>query len=248
MQISIVIPAYNEEARIGECLRAVQRAIASGPHDAEIVVVNNASTDRTKEIALSFPDARVVDEPQKGLTYARQAGYLASSGTLIANIDADTLMPPAWLKKVVEEFARDPELAALSGPHDYFDLPWFYRMLSMGFYGFAYLTYLVASALRIGGMLQGGNYVVTRAALTRIGGYNTSTITFYGEDVDVARRLAKAREKVRWTFALPMPSSGRRLAAEGMVRMGFRYTLNYFWTTFFGRPLTTIYKDIRPVR
>ena len=76
-----------------------------------------------------------------------------------------------------------------------------------------------------------------------IGGYDTS-ITFYGEDTDIARRLNSAG-KVLFTFDLKMLSSARRLKHEGMVTIAFRYALNYFWTTFFKRPFTREHIDIR---
>src|SRR5580698_2099218 len=99
MKISFSIPAYNEEHRIGRCLVAVQKEIVrSGmENECEIVVVNNASTDRTKEIASKFAGVKVVDETRKGLTWARQAGFEHSSGELVANVDSDTMVPPGWL-------------------------------------------------------------------------------------------------------------------------------------------------------
>jgi glycosyltransferase involved in cell wall biosynthesis len=77
MKLSIAIPAYNEEALIGACLEAITASLSRlklSPSEYEIVVVNNASTDHTKEIASSYPGVRVVDEPHKGLTRARQTG------------------------------------------------------------------------------------------------------------------------------------------------------------------------------
>ena len=95
----------------------------------------------------------------------------------------------------------------------------------------------------VGAMIQGGNFVVRRSALEAIGGYNTA-IDFYGEDTDIARRLSK-KGRVKWTFRLPIYSSGRRLMEEGIVRVAARYALNFFWVTFFGRPWTKKHTDIR---
>src|SRR5690606_40953631 len=64
MKLAFVIPAYNEEALIGKCLDSVVAEIARAGVDAQIIVVNNASTDRTGEIARSYPSIRVVDEPK----------------------------------------------------------------------------------------------------------------------------------------------------------------------------------------
>jgi len=51
---------------------------------------------------------------------------------------------------------------------------------------------------------------------------------------------------VKWTFRLPMRTSGRRLEKEGVVRTGLTYVINFFWVTFVGRPKTRDYTDIRP--
>ena len=74
MRLSFVIPAYNEERYLGGCLESILEQTRDLP-DTEIVVVNNASTDGTRDVALSYPRVRLVDEPRKGLTYARQAGF-----------------------------------------------------------------------------------------------------------------------------------------------------------------------------
>ncbi len=79
MRLSFVIPAYNEEAYLPACLESVLAQTKELGDAVEIIVVNNASSDRTREVALGYPGVRVVDEPQKGLTFARQAGFAAST-------------------------------------------------------------------------------------------------------------------------------------------------------------------------
>lgn len=244
MKVSFSIPAYNEEAVIGRCLESVLAEIARSGVEAEVVVVNNASTDRTKEVAERFPGVRVVDEYKKGLTHARAAGMRATDGEILANIDADTMLPEGWLATVAEAFERDQKLVALSGPFLYYDLSALDRGLTRVFYFIGYLLYLVNHfVLRAGAMLQGGNFVIRRGAFERVGGFDTS-IAFYGEDTDVACRLAKVG-KVVWTWNLPIYASGRRLKAEGIALTGWRYTLNHLSVIFFRRPATETYRDIR---
>jgi glycosyltransferase involved in cell wall biosynthesis len=249
MLLSFVVPAYNEEAYLGACLESILDQTRGLEHLTEIIVVNNASTDRTREIALSYPRVRLVDELRKGLPYARQAGFVASTGSLIANVDADSRLTPGWVEKVLTTFRSHEadegrQLVSLSGPLVYYDLtPGQSRLVNV-FYGIAWLTYATNKyILRVGSMVQGGNFVLSRAALEAIGGYDTS-ITFYGEDTDIARRL-HAVGKVLFTFDLKMLSSARRLKHEGMLTIAFRYGLNYFWTTFFKRPFTHEHIDIR---
>ncbi len=254
MKISFVIPAYNEERYVGNCLESVLKEIknfrsADPSHQAnfefEIIVVSNASTDKTKEVAKNYPGVIVVDEPKKGLTKARQAGLSRSTGELIANIDADTILPKRWLRKVVEEFSKNPDLICLSGPHDYYDLSPLSRFLTKIFYGFGFMIYFVNKyILKIGSLVQGGNFIVKRSALEKIGGFDTS-IDFYGEDTDIARRLYPIGD-VKFTFSLPIYISGRRLLGEGALKTGFKYAINYFWVSYFKKPFHGTSTDFRP--
>ncbi len=244
-QLAFVIPAYNEEALIGQCVESVVREVKRSGVDCEIVVVNNASTDRTAEIAGGFPGVRVVDEPRKGLVNARDGGFMATSAELVANIDADTIVPAGWIDTVMREFRANPKLVAISGPYIYYDLSPLNRFLVFSFYVATFLIYIVNRfVLRVGSVVQGGNFVIKRSAWEAVGGYDRS-IEFYGEDTDVAVRLSRVGD-VKWTFKLPMKTSGRRLEKEGVVRTGMTYVMNFFWVTFKGKPMTHHHTDIRP--
>src|SRR6516164_3336782 len=112
--VSFVVPAYNEEALIESCLIAITGEISRTRCRAEIIVVNNGSTDATRRIASSIPNVKVIDEPQRGLVQARKAGYFVSKGEFIANIDADTILPEGWLRTALAEFS-DHRGRVLSG-------------------------------------------------------------------------------------------------------------------------------------
>lgn len=258
MKLSFVIPAYNEEYYIGPCLDAIlaqkreieiaQKAgkTSNGTRDAEIeiIVANNASTDGTAAVVKKYSGVKLVDEAHKGIVWARRAGYLASTGDLIANIDADTRITPGWTRKVLDAFAADPQLVGISGPFTYYDIPWYMKIWVKIFNGIGYGFYLIIRfVFRVGSLLQGGNFVVRRDALEKIGGYDTN-IQFYGEDTDVARRLSKLGN-VTFTFALPAFSSGRRLAKEGAFTTGIRYATNILAVIFLKHPHTQDSTDIR---
>jgi cellulose synthase/poly-beta-1,6-N-acetylglucosamine synthase-like glycosyltransferase len=234
LSISFVVPAYNEERLLPATLTAILAELLRESCAAEIIA----------SIARSFKGVRVVEEPVKSLARARQAGFTAANGRLIANIDADTVLPEGWLERVLAEFDANPRLVALSGPYVYSGISRPGALAVRGFYVIGYGFYVLNRfVFRVGSMLQGGNFVVSREALARIGGYS-SDFAFYGEDTDVACRLAAVGE-VKFTFRQWAHSSGRRLAKEGIVRMGARYALNFIWTTFFRRPFTRTFRDIR---
>ncbi len=244
MKISFVIPAYNEENYIVDCLKTLVLRIKNSGISAEIIVVNNASTDQTKQMAFQFPKVQVLDETRKGLSRARQAGYKASSGDLIANVDADTRLPEGWIETVIAEFSKNKKLVALSGPQVFYDVPKRVHYWTRVFYMFTFLGYFLNRfVFHTSSFLQGGNFVIRRSALKKIGGYNEE-FDFYGEDADIAHRLHKVGQ-VKFTLKFPIFASGRRILAEGKFTMAFRYFLNYFWTIFLGRPYTQQSLDVR---
>lgn len=234
--ISLVIPAYNEQDYLGPCLDAVL-ANAHGRF-LEIIVVDNASTDRTAEVAAARPGVRVIREERKGVTRARQRGYLESKGDIIAFFDADTRMPAGWVEQVLKAFSNQ-DLGCLSGPYRYYDMSALQR-----FWVFLYFWVLaIPSSLAFGYLVIGGNFAVRRSVMDKINGFDTD-IEFYGDDADIARRAHK-HSKVKFSRRLVMPTSARRLHGQGVVKTAALYTVNYLSQAFLHRAVTEEYKDLR---
>lgn len=126
MALSVVIPAYNEEDTIGTCLELL---VEQSDHIAEVIVVDNNSTDRTRAIVDDWrarcPRIRIVDESMQGLVYARNSGMDAAVGDVIARIDADTRIPQGWARSIVEFFESDADgrWSALCGRGAAYGLP-----------------------------------------------------------------------------------------------------------------------------
>ena len=242
--VSFVVPAYNEEALIGVCLAAIEAEISRTRCRAEIIVVDNGSSDATRQIASTIPNVRVVDEPQRGLVQARRAGCLVSKGKFIANVDADTILPEGWLCTALAEFSRRPDLVALSGPVTLYDLRKSARLVAAGFYRGVYVIHLLSRLLaRCGSVMLGGNSIVSRRALETAGGFNPE-FRFWGEDAELAHRLSRVGV-VSFTPALRALSSGRRFAGEGLFKVFWRYSANYLWTHLFKRPFSSTWSDFR---
>ncbi|MFI5454040.1 MAG: glycosyltransferase family 2 protein [Isosphaerales bacterium] len=105
MTISVIIPAFNEERYLPQTLEHLHRAEehleAVPDRDVEIIVVDNASSDRTAEIALAA-GTRVIPVPEHNIARVRNAGAGAASGGLLIFLDADTLVPEILLSRIVQ--------------------------------------------------------------------------------------------------------------------------------------------------
>ncbi len=112
MRVSVVVPARNEEPRIGACLRAL--LAQDYPRDAyEVIVVDDGSTDRTAEVAERF-GVTVLRQPYRGGAAARNLGVVHARGELVAFTDADCIALRGWLSALVAAF-EDPELGVCGG-------------------------------------------------------------------------------------------------------------------------------------
>ena len=238
MKLSVVIPAYNEEKYIGACL---DELITTAGNDIyEIIVVDNASTDRTSAIAKSYKGVKVVKETKKGLTRARQAGLMAAKGELIAYIDADTHVKKGWFHRVIKEFEKNPRLVCLSAPYNLYDVSKWKRMLVWSWWNIlAYPTYRLLMQY----MVLGASFVAKRSVLLKIGGFDES-VAFYGEDTNIARRLHKIG-KVKFMRKAFVNSSARRLDTEGWVKTAAKYGTNFLSEVLRHKPATKEYKDYR---
>ncbi len=242
-RISVVVCAHNEEAYLAPCLHAL---LAQTRRPDEIVVVDNASTDRTREVAERVPGVRVVEEPRLGLVLARERGRASTSGELLAFLDADSRPPIEWLERVERKFRRDPDLVGLSGCFHYYDwdplsraLMWLYN------YTLAPAVHVLAQhVLHVGAVFYGGGFCVRRRALEAIGGFDT-TIEFHGEDTNLGRRLVEigrvALSNSCWVY-----TSARRYKAMGRTTVFRLYARNFWSELWRHRPKDTTHFALPP--
>lgn len=104
MKFSIVVPVYNVEAYLDNCLASLQ---AQDFADFEVICVNDGSTDRSREIlsewAGKLPQMKVVDRVNGGLSAARNTGLAAATGNYIIFVDSDDWVEPTMLNRLAEE-------------------------------------------------------------------------------------------------------------------------------------------------
>jgi glycosyltransferase involved in cell wall biosynthesis len=241
-KVTAIVCAFDEACYVGACLHSL---FAQTRVPDEVILVDNASTDRTREIAAAIPGVQVVDEPRKGLTRAREAGRRAATGDLLLYLDADCRAPLRWVERVERRFLRRPGLLAVSGPYRYYDWDLWGRALLRAYdVVVAPATQVLARhVLRVGAVFYGGNFAVRREALEAIGGFDT-TIAFHGEDANLGRRLA-ALGPVHLAYDCWLHTSARRYRALGRGRVFRLYVRNFTSELLRHRPKDERYVDVR---
>ncbi len=113
LQFSVIIPAYQAEATIGRCLDALSRQTV--PQAAyEVIVVDDASTDRTSERVRAFPGVHLLTQPHAGPAAARNLGLRQAGGHIVLFTDSDCEPALDWIQQMVAPL-RDPVVAGSKG-------------------------------------------------------------------------------------------------------------------------------------
>jgi GT2 family glycosyltransferase len=110
--ISVVVCSFNGSHTIGECLEAIGKIRYSA---FEVIVVDDGSTDDTAAIAAQY-NSTLIHTPNHGLSHARNVGWQAAKGEIIAYIDDDAYPDPDWLTYIAATF-RDGNYAGVGGPN-----------------------------------------------------------------------------------------------------------------------------------
>lgn len=111
--VSIIIPVYNEEKNIRNCLEAIQQS--DYPEEKkEVILVDDGSTDRTVKIARKFKGVRIVSQKHKGKVDALNLGISNSSKNILITLDSDVMVERDFIRNIVKPFS-DPNVGAVSG-------------------------------------------------------------------------------------------------------------------------------------
>lgn len=217
MRLSVVVPAFNEELWIGRCLASLARQETA--YDVEVIVVDNNSTDRTVEIAESFPNVRVVRESRQGLVCARQAGQVAARGEVVAHTDADSELPPDWVQRIGHAFERRSDMVLVSGAMVFPGGPLLARLTQTLLNWAALIWWLLTRRLAV---VNGCNFAVRTAALRRAGGFAVD-LPETGDSRVLT--LLKPYGRAALLCGTPVQTSSRRFLSQGVLRVYAFYFL-----------------------
>lgn len=200
--VSIVVPCHNEERVIAHTIRALQ-ALEYPPEKLEILIVNDGSTDSTAELVRGFtsdPRVRLVEVPAavaaRGKSGALNFALRQATHPVLAIYDADNMPEPGALRPLAERLVLDPTLGAAIGMYRAWNRKraFLTRFLNIEGIGFQWILQAGRWMLMRLTTLPGTNYVIRRALVDQLGGWDLSALT---EDAELSIRIYQAGYRIQ---------------------------------------------------
>gem|GEM_PF-689240 len=194
LPLTVVVCTFNRAPRLRDCLESLMDQ--TEPRESfEVIVVDNGSSDATKEVADSFHSrwkgVRRVVEPVQGLSHARNRGVREAFGSAIAFIDDDARADRDWVRTIIGFYQRHPTVDAVGGLVDPIapSKHWVPRDLERHDLGEGEFPIMAGPQ-----WLTGTNFSVQRERLCGLGGFDPTLGMMgnrlgYGEEVHLQRRL-----------------------------------------------------------
>lgn len=212
--ISVIVPAYNEEANISACLESLSRQTLPR-NEYEIIVVDGDSRDKTREIAGLWADLVFIQTSRK-VGGARNDGAMQAEGDIIATTDADCIIPPDWIERIRNDFDRYGDVVQLYGP--VFPIEkgiryWIFLAFANHFSRIGYYTRTFYYTL-------GCNTAFRKEAFIRAGMY---LCVDAGDDLEIPNRMKKIG-RVMFDNHLRVGFSMRRYQQFGLLKSLYEWT------------------------
>lgn len=226
LTLTIVIPVYNEENYLGACLESIE---AQDEPPDEVIVVDNNSTDKTVEIAGRYGFVKLLREPRQHQVFAQSMGFDGAKSDILGRIDADSILPPDWVRCVKSEF-EDKDIAAVTGGADPYDAPM--RLVATAI--FNWYTFMVR--LIIGHrILWGANCALRKTAWSKIKGEIMMRPDIW-EDYDMAFCLNKYG-RIKYLRGLQVGFSLRSMHTSFKKHVSYQF-----------RSVRTVYHRANPIQ
>ena len=246
MQLSVIVATRNRARAIGGCLDSIAAAINhAGPIDAEIVVVDNGSTDQTAAVLEAWAEAsdvpvKVLQEPRRGKARALNCALRAARGEILAFTDDDCRLSQEYVNDLLRHDSADGELVLRGGRielGDPIDLPFtintdptlkrWQKTMNSARYG------------RFRGCINGCNMTMRRALVERLGPFDEDfgpgSVIGAGEDADYIYRAYLAGATLEYVPDMTVfHHHGRKTAAEGReLFRGYMFAAGALYARYF---------------
>ncbi len=210
-RVSVIMPVYNGADYIGQ---AIESVLTQDYSSFEIIVIDDGSTDETREIVQGCHDGRIryLRQQNRGVSHARNFGIRSAKGQFIMPLDADDMMAPAFISRHLAEFEKHPEADLVycdvlliderSNPIRIMNKPEYQDR-----------RHLIRDMFRAGHPVVPFRLGIRKSVFDKIGFYDEDLIV--GEDYDMMRRFIKAGLKIHH---LNEPLHLRRTHAESLSR------------------------------
>ncbi len=236
-QVSIVLPAFNEEKYIGDTLFSLLKSEQQTQISYEVILVDNNSTDKTQEVAQKFGkgmNLRIVVEKRQGRGAARAKGFEEARGDIILSADADTIFHRNWIEELT--LAIKGRVVAVTTPCKIIDSTPFNNTI----FNFLQPILMVSYRIFFGHFwLSGFSFGILKSVYIKSGGFD---INLQGqEDIDLSFKVAKLG-KIKF-INRPVIFSGRRFK-KGLLHGLYGYLKN-FTEVFILKKKDSILEDLR---
>jgi GT2 family glycosyltransferase len=191
LDATIVIPTYNGALRIGRCIEALLPQMAGIA--AEILVVDDGSTDDTVSVVRSFPGVRVLSQANAGPAAARNRGAQHARGRILLFTDDDCVPLDNWLASMLQPFA-DPALVGAKGIYRTRQSPLTARFVQIEYED----KYRIMAAQPSIDFIDTYSAAFRREHFLAIGGYDTSFPVACAEDVELSFRMSARQWPMRF--------------------------------------------------
>jgi len=231
--ISVVIPALNEEKYLARCLNSLVRQSRKEP--IEIIVVDGGSTDRTIQVAKEYAN-KVLVEPARPVGAARNIGAKQADGDILAFVDADTIACEEWLEEISRTLYSEPGAVGVTGP----TLPYEGTHLDRIAYHVA-TGWVQRFSLRLGRPhVAGFNCAYRRGAFWNAGGFDENRVIL--EDVMLSLRV-RHQGQILFDPKMVAYTSLRRIEKYGYAYLTIYNLINWIAMLLFNRTLA--YPQVR---
>ena len=218
MKVSVVIPVYNEEKIIKNCLESLMKQTEK---PSEIIVVDNNCADNTINVVKKYKNVKVIKEKKQGILYARNAGFNYATGDIIARTDADSITPRFWIKNMKKIFINNPPVVAFTTIVNFYDVPLINRM------PFIYYVYTLIPKSVLGNYpLFGPSMALRKIVWDKVKKDICHKDKEIHEDIDLSFHIKKYG-KTYLDSSLIMKASGRRLKYNPFSFFG-EYIFRFF--------------------